>query len=396
MQKTHTEKSNVYPIIRPGNQLIQLVNGNFYIGSARRGVCFSEVERYRFLQYCDGKRDLLDISKIIGSELSVLNQYLFDGVLNKYLIKFLQSTSKSTPNSEIGSFGSSTSEDLPTLKTRRDCEYDFYLRKDTTAQQIHLASNLKVNPIIKFTPAELFNNRSKQEILIFGANYFTVQLLANLQAAGFSSSKVIGSFGKDHSQIIADDLAGSIIQSSDVGSTITQISKRISREHQLVNIGNYQSNKNANPALIIAMQPIPADYQQRWLSESTPHFVIGAVSDNQIEIGPIVLPGQTTCLRCIDLTSVSNALAPEIATLNYLNSLERLPAAALAILVGMITIFTAEFLDTQSAPFHHSLISSALRVDLANPCKQAHIKWQPNPMCGCGADLAQYANGRVG
>jgi hypothetical protein len=64
-------------------------------------------------------------------------------------------------------------------------------------------------------------------------------------------------------------------------------------------------------------------------------------------------------------------------------------------LVGMVTIFATEFLDSTAKTLMHPLISAALRIDLANPCKQAHIKWQPNSMCGCGADLAQYANGRV-
>jgi len=133
-----------------------------------------------------------------------------------------------------------------------------------------------------------------------------------LQSAGFSKSKVIGSFSKDRQQLLVDDISGGVIQSSDIGSTITEISKRIYREHRLVNAENLKPALNSNPSLIIAMQPIPADYQQRWLSESTPHLVVGTVIENQIEIGPLVLPGQTTCLRCIDITSAANALSPEI------------------------------------------------------------------------------------
>jgi len=219
--------------------------------------------------------------------------------------------------------------------------------------------------------------------------------LATLQSAGFSKSRVIGSFGKDQLQLSADDISGGVIQSSDVGSTISQISKRISREHQLVNAGNQHQVANSNPALIIAMQPIPADYQQRWLSESTPHFVIGSIIENQIEIGPIILPGKTTCLRCMDLTAAANALTPEIASLNYLTSAERLPAGVLALTVGLVALFVTQFLDTDAESLS-PLISSALRIDLANPCKQSHIRWQPNSMCGCGADLAQYANGAKG
>jgi hypothetical protein len=126
--------------------------------------------------------------------------------------------------------------------------------------------------------------------------------------------------------------------------------------------------------------------------------VIGSVIENQIDIGPIILPGQTTCLRCLDLTASANALSPEIATLNYLTSTDRFPAALLNLLVGYVALFVTEFLDQarDGKNSMHPLISSALRVDLTNLCKQTHIKWQPNSMCGCGADLAQYANGAKG
>ena len=382
------QKSEKYPIISPGNQLIQLITGGYYIGSSRRGFCFNEVERFRFLQYCNGQREIKDISKIIGTHAEILNTFLFDGLSSGYLINLSQNSNMPLSNLEIGNFGSSKDQIKLNSKTRRDCEYDFYLRKSKFKQ--------KINPVI--TPAELFDHRAKQEILIFGSNQFTIQLLATLQSAGFSKSRIIGSFNKDYAQVMAEDISGGVIQSSDVGSTISQISKRVSREHQLVNLGNQQISSKDKAALIIAMQPIPADYQQRWLSESTPHFVIGPIIENQLEIGPLVLPGVSTCLRCIDLTFVANALTPEIATLNHLAGVERLPSSVLAILVGMVTTFTSTFLDLPAEANNltaHPLISSALRIDLANPCKQAHIKWQPNSMCGCGADLAQYANGEV-
>ncbi len=398
------QKLNEYPIIRPGNHLIQLVNGGYYIGSSRRGFCFDDAAQFRFLQYCNGKRDLAEISKIIGTDIAELTHFLQTGLANQYLINLNSSKSTIQSNSEVGSFGNSSATESSKLKTRRDCDYDFYLRANKLILNNFVTSSNGIYGIdgtygytnsAKLSPSDLFANRAGKEILIFGSNQFTIQLLAALQSAGFSKSRVIGSFGKDQLQLCADDISGGVIQSSDVGSTISQISKRILREHQLVNADNQHQVINTNPALIIAMQPIPADYQQRWLSESSPHFVIGSIIENQIEIGPIILPGSTTCLRCIDLTAASNALAPEIASLNYLNSAERLPAGVLSLTVGLVTLFATQFLDMGSASLS-PLISSALRIDLANPCKQSHIRWQPNPMCGCGADLAQYANGAKG
>lgn len=393
-------------MIRPGNKLIQLINGNFYIGSSRKGFCFDENERFRFLQYCNGQRELTDICKIIGVDISAVNQYLVAGLKNQYLVNLTPSTSTSISaiGTDVGSFGDSNNRDSSISKSRRDCEFDFYLRAKKSLAKNNLVTTSKLSS------ADLLTNRASKEILIFGSNQFTIQLLATLQSAGFSKSKVIGSFSKDRQQLLVDDISGGVIQSSDIGSTITEISKRIYREHRLVNAENLKPALNSNPSLIIAMQPIPADYQQRWLSESTPHLVVGTVIENQIEIGPLVLPGQTTCLRCIDITSAANALSPEIVSLNYLTSFERLPAGALALSVGLVTLFASQFLDQLSLNkliedsnmqndhyrLEHPLISRALRIDLSDPCKQSHIQWQPNSICGCGADLAQYANGKEG
>lgn len=122
------QKLNEYPIIRPGNHLIQLVNGGYYIGSSRRGFCFDDAAQFRFLQYCNGKRDLVEISKIIGTDIAELTHFLQTGLANQYLINLNSSKSTNQSNSEVGSFGSSSATESSKLKTRRDCDYDFYLR----------------------------------------------------------------------------------------------------------------------------------------------------------------------------------------------------------------------------------------------------------------------------
>ena len=366
---------SVYPKLASGQNLIQLSNGSFYIGSSRSGHNFFENEQFRFLQYCNGTHDLLQISKIIGSDIKVLSNYLAIGINNKYL-QILKPTEASSEKGAVGNFGNGMASKKTKNLTRREIEADFIGAQGGDGSQI-------------------LNARASQEILIFGSNKFAFALLAALHASGFNQALVIGSFGKDGGQITADDLSGGVITPSDVGSTLSQLGKRISREHQLIykatrDISALNQSGNKAPALIIAMQPVPADYQQRWLSESTPHLVIGPIIDNHIDIGPLILPGKSPCLRCIDLSAISNAIAPEIATLKYLNQLDCLPAAVLALVVGYTCLAAANFLD-QVGPESNSLIASALRVNLTQICKQSHIFWQGNSMCGCGADLGEYA-----
>ncbi len=363
-------KSN-YPKVVAGQNLIRLSNGSFYIGTSRKGHNFTDSEQFRFLQYCNGDRDLTQISTIIGGEISNLYKYLDIGLKQGYLQLISPPAKTAITKGAVGNFDGAGENHQDKNLTRRQIEIDFISAQSLDGRQT-------------------LQNRSKKLILIFGSNKFAFALLAALASSGFNNAKVIGSFGRDGGQIKADDISGGVIQPADVGSTLNQLSKRVLREHQLPQVGVRDVFEHKQPDLIIAMQPIPADYQQRWLSESTPHLVIGPIIDNQIDIGPLILPGKSSCLRCIDLSAASNAISPEIAMLKYLNQVDSIPASVLSLIVGYTSIAAANFLDqaTQSASL---LWGSALRVNLSQICKQSHIFWQANPMCGCGADLGEYA-----
>lgn len=362
---------SLYPKVIAGQNLIRLSNGSFYIGTSRKGHNFADSQQFRFLQYCNGNRDIDQISVIIGSEIINLHNYLNFGLKQGYLQLISPTVRVTTSKGAVGSFDSSAIALQDTSMTRRQVEIDFLSAQGLDGLQT-------------------ITNRSKKRVLIFGSNKFAFALLAALHSCGFNNARVIGSFGKDSGQIKADDICGGVIQPADVGSTLTQLSKRVFREHQLPHVGVKDLYEHSEPDLIIAMQPIPADYQQRWLSESTPHLVIGPIIDNQIDIGPLVLPGISACLRCLDLSAASNAIAPEIAMLKYLSQMESLPTAVLSLVVGYTTLAATNFLD-QAEQAGNLLSSSALRVNLSQICKQTHIFWQANPMCGCGADLGEYA-----
>jgi hypothetical protein len=369
------QMKSIYPKVIAGQNLIRLSNGTFYIGTSRKGHNFPDSEQFRFLQYCNGDRDLNQISTIIGTQISSLYNYLDVGLKQGYLQSITPSAKLTNIKGAVGNFGRSIENQQDQTLTRRQVEIDFI-----SAQSLDGPQTLQ--------------NRSTKVILIFGSNKFAFALLAALHASGFNNARVIGSFGKDSGQIKAEDISGGVIQPADVGSTLAQLSKRVLREHQLPHLGARDRFDHAEPELIIAMQPIPADYQQRWLSESTPHLVIGPIIDNQIDIGPLIIPGKSPCLRCIDLSAASNAIAPEIAMLKYLNQVDALPAAVLSLVVGYAAIAAANFLD-QARQSANLLSNSALRVNLSQICKQSHIFWQANPMCGCGADLGEYAGANL-
>ena len=114
-----------------------------------------------------------------------------------------------------------------------------------------------------------------------------------------------------------------------------------------------------SPDLILALEKVPADYQQRWMCESTPHLFVGPYLNGEIAVGPLVIPGKTPCLNYIDLNSRQfHSGFSEIAT-NCESEEKLIPSAQLWVVLGTLAIAISEWADRQTC----SLISNQKILD---------------------------------
>jgi len=202
--------------------------------------------------------------------------------------------------------------------------------------------------------------RSAFQIMIFGKNRFALNLLGLLQSIGFSQSIIMGSFTNSNKTISNSDICGASVRTLDHGLDLQIRQEQIINEQNLFKSDEQKfNNQMTKPDLILALEKVPADYQQRWMCESTPHLFVGPYLNGEIAVGPLVIPGKTPCLNCIDLNSRQfHSGFSEIAT-NCESEEKLIPSAQLWVVLGTLAIAISEWADRQTC----SLISNQKILD---------------------------------
>jgi hypothetical protein len=252
-------------------------------------------------------------------------------------------------------------------------------------QPEHSLSDWRLIPMDKARALEKV--RRDFSILIFGTKRLAIGLLSILQASGFTNTKIIAGdralmrdIDKSFAQEIVKpiDLCGMALRISDIGVRKSQAIEMVSRNSRLENSESDTFPKR--PSLIISTEMAQPDYLQRWMSEGTAHLQISPLYESQIEIGPLVLPGKSPCLRCVSLKRIGNDdLSHRIEMSAILDSAPEIPASATAYITGLIALYICELADTGST----ELIGKSIRINLFEPCNPEHIYHEPHSLCGC-------------
>jgi hypothetical protein len=219
-----------------------------------------------------------------------------------------------------------------------------------------------------------------------------LSLFSILQASGFSQVKIIDRSASSSSaalvQIAPDEVCGLAIRGSDVGMRKASVIADLARNSQL-----FPAQDLAFPAVpdfIISTETIPQETLQRWMSEAIPHLAISNLIENRVEIGPIVLPGKSPCLNCLNLWRSEQYPHHKefelIAALDssHVKSLE-LPSAQVALLSGIIAIHIIEYCANQFQPnqIASQLVGATQSTNLFDPTGNQFRYWQPHIACGC-------------
>lgn len=118
----------------------------------------------------------------------------------------------------------------------------------------------------------------------------------------------------------------------------------------------------------------------------TPHVYM-ACRDGRVVVGPTVLPGRSTCLRCADLYRADrNPRWPVIsAQLLWTSGFAPLPSrvAGVALLVSELGVLRAAGAAPDAAALPLTVAHSVELSVAQGMWRRRH--WPPHPRCGCGA-----------
>lgn len=137
--------------------------------------------------------------------------------------------------------------------------------------------------------------------------------------------------------------------------------------------------------LVCSTAPLARAVVDPWLADGTPHLpVCGTGRPGSLRIGPLVEPGVTACLRCVD---AAEAVADPRRRL-VVEQLATRPAApvdpaTLALALGWVVRDVAAYLDGR-AP---TTWSATVDIDRSPPVVTS---WPRHPECGCCWDELPY------
>jgi len=255
---------------------------------------------------------------------------------------------------------------------------------------------------------DLIGKRRNFSIMIYGRNRLALSLFAVLQASGFTLIKLTdrtnSASADSRAQIEPDEVCGLAIRGSDVGLRKALVLADLARNSQLFPSENVLFPEL--PDLIISTESIPQETMQSWLSENIVHLPISNLVENKIVIGPIVIPGKTPCLNCLNLWRSEQF--PHHNSFEILAALDsgagkglELPAAQVALLTGLITTQVIQYctslasedlkLASEDSISAVKLIGATLAINLFDPFGSTSSSdeafgyryWQPHISCGC-------------
>lgn len=371
----------LFPSFRPGVSYFRNRDDEIYVGFRHRGlaVISDAPEIDRVLELLDGS---LSIAEILGRvEVSRLEIAKLITPLNGY--NFIDLSPNRTR-----------------VKTNRELLSQSFINHEAKLKpELNLYSwankhEPKKRAVGSKSARDQIADRAEFAILIFGKNRLATTLFTLFRASGFNRTKLItrspGLLQRSQNgplklrKVSIDQVCGLGIRATDVGLDFDAVISDISSGSGINTLGQGNFANNADfpsiPSFIVSTERAQADYVQRWMSEGIPYLLISDLIESQIEIGPIVIPGQSPCAFCLELwRSENNPLIQKLELLNSLNDSLELPASAVATIAGQVVLQTSQFAATGKS----RLIGSSVRINLLEPCYPESAYFLPHSGCGC-------------
>ena len=348
--------SGSYPMLRPGVTYFIEHSPNqslVHVGTEESSTTLNGHTAIMLIPKCDGNLDLDEITEqlqITQSELLMMLQPL---VVSGLLVLLQR----------------------PFLKNNHE---------NLSARNSIARAQAELNLIIwrgRNDPQTALFKRSEKKILITDSSNLSLAIYSLLLASGFTNVKIEIESDK---RVEANQINGQPFSTRDIGAPLKSALREKQREIAL-NLDIYRPEtsdflqEGAVPDLVLSSQNLKLDRTQRLMAEGIAHLQISNFVAGKIEVGPLVIPGKTPCLNCIELWKSSENDLNKISLMAKLDYALPTPVATTSFISGLVV----GLMDNFFAENQSFLIGSSLLLDLNRPLNYLERFWQPHPRCGC-------------
>ncbi|GLY27874.1 ThiF family adenylyltransferase [Kineosporia sp. NBRC 101731] len=231
---------------------------------------------------------------------------------------------------------------------------------------------------------QLLTARADRQVVVRGAGRLGSSIAATLAAAGVGTVVV-----QDPGRVTAADLAPAGAGLPDLGRPRVAVGQDLVRRagghspqpDTRGTRGTRPAARHTEPDLVVLVDHGTADAARAdtLMSADVSHLSV-VVGEDGVVVGPLVLPGTSPCLRCLDLHRTDRDPAwPALA--GQLRAQGETPqeSASSALAAGLVSLQVLAHLDGVAEP---AAVGATLEVELPDGLV-ARRPWPVHPGCGC-------------
>jgi hypothetical protein len=232
---------------------------------------------------------------------------------------------------------------------------------------------------------EILSARQNYLCEISGNNRVATLLYSLLLASGFTQVRFAPT-ARGTSPLIGDiDMALSFFRQSDMGAPFKEHCERMRRELSLFPLDREQNylDEASTPNLHIHCGDIDPETLSHWMSTGETFFMIPAPRADSAQIGPLVVPGESPCLRCLELSAKDQRGVKDQLEFAHVAQ-DEYPQIAAHFVASLAASQIVQFCDAITASLDFSaLLGRAITVDYQVLAQPQVVEIARHPLCGC-------------
>lgn len=242
---------------------------------------------------------------------------------------------------------------------------------------------------------ELLSARQRYIVELSGNSRVATILFPMLLASGVSRTRFTSAARGNFPLIRYLDLGISIFTQRDIGLNFRTRLEALRHELALFPLDKDcdYSDESTSADIKIHCGEIDPETLSLWMSSGQAFLPVSAPVADRVVVGPLVIPGESPCLRCYSLITSEQSGVTEVQILQN-QSPDEIPIVASHAIAALVASAVLSYLDSKTLAKAYSidaqpseLVGSAINIDYQSLAHPQVVALSRHPLCGCAFNL---------
>ena len=342
------------------------------IASAHRAISISHPGARAIIAKFDGQHCAVDISAEIDAPLDVVEQ----------VIKQLEITQLlDITTSKIRLHNRFQSPIAERAANTEDQSNDASFKQLQRRMSPELSQTTWVDGVVDGGVAVL-SARQNYGVEIHGENRLATLIYAALLASGVTNTKFSISSHREVNSIGDSDLGTGVLRISDFGLNYKSRIEELTREWSLFptaskNVKGTVSSQIPDRNVRVIVGEYTPQLIEQLMRDRMDHLFVGSVFGGAAYAGPLVKPGKSPCIKCLEIGQAERYGIEDLLPLAAHN--REIPVAISYQIAGSIVQAIVQLIDTGKC----ELTGAQMCFDYTTPVHQEPVRFARHPQCQC-------------